>query len=408
MTWEIGEVAMTNKIHFAFMCIGHLYGHLLMLVFATVSALSLSKEWGMSYAQLIPYATPGFVALGVCAVPAGWLADKWSRKGMMVLFFMGIGLSSIFASFANTPFQIGLALFAIGVFAAIYHPVGISLVVQGRKSTGVPIAINGVFGNMGVAGAALVTGFMIDYTGWRSAFVWPGAVTVATGIAYAGFLYVIRDSETEKAAEDKDKKKTSVELSMDKRTIVRVFAIIFFSTAIGGLLFQSTTFALPKIFEERLAEMAFSATVVGWYAFIVFSFAAVGQLIVGYLLDRYAVRVVFSLVAALQAVFFGIMPGLTGVNALVIAMGFMLVVFGQIPINDVLISRVAQSEWRSRAYAFKYIVNFSISASSIPFIAWIHARWGFDSLFVVLSVAAILIFVSVLMLPRALSGNRSI
>jgi MFS family permease len=396
---------MANRIHFAFMCAGHFYGHLFMLVFATVAALFLSQEWGMSYAELIPYATPGFVALGVCAVPAGWLADKWSRNGMMVLFFIGIGLSSIFASFAETPLNMSIGLLAIGVFASIYHPVGISLVVQGRKVTGVPLAINGVFGNMGVASAALISGFLIDHMGWRSAFVWPGVVSVVTGITYAGFLYVTRYPGTEKSADDAEKKKTSGEPSMDRRLIGRVFAIIFFSTAIGGLIFQSTTFALPKMFDERLAELAISATVVGWYAFIVFTFAAVGQLIVGYLLDRYAVRVVFSLVAALQAVFFGVMPGLSGVSALVVAMAFMLVVFGQIPINDVLISRVTQSEWRSRAYAFRYIVTFSVSASSIPFIAWIHSRWGFDSLFIVLSAAAIFIFVSVLMLPRAISGK---
>jgi len=397
---------MANRIHFAFMCAGHLYGHLFMLVFATVAALSLSKEWGMSYAELIPYAAPGFIALGVCAVPAGWLADKWSRKGMMIVFFVGIGLSSIFASLAKTPLQIGIGLLTIGIFAAIYHPVGISLVVQGRKVTGVPLAVNGVFGNMGVAGAALITGFLIDRTGWSSAFVWPGVISVATGITYAGFLYVTRYSDTKKSANVAEKKKTSDELFMDKRLVARVFAIIFFSTAIGGLIFQSTTFALPKMFEERLADLAISATVVGRYAFIVFAFAAVGQLIVGYLLDRYPVRVVFSLVAALQAVFFGIMPGLSGLSALVVATAFMLVVFGQIPINDVLISRVTQSEWRSRAYAFRYIVTFSVSATSIPFIAWIYARWGFDRLFIVLSVAAIFIFASVLLLPSALSGKR--
>ena len=397
---------MANRIHFAFMCAGHLYGHLFMLVFSTVAALSLSKEWGMSYAELIPYATPSFIALGVCAMPAGWLADKWSRKGMMVLFFIGIGLGSILASLAQTPLNMSIALLAIGVFASIYHPVGLALVVQGRKVTGVALAVNGVFGNMGVASAALITGFMIDYTGWRSAFVWPGVISVATGIVYAGFLYVTRYSNTKKLADDAEKKKTSDELFIGRSLVARVFAIIFFSTAIGGLIFQSTTFALPKMFDERLSELAISATVVGQYAFIVFAFAAVGQLIVGYMLDRYPVRVVFSLVAALQAVFFGIMPGLNGLSALVVAMAFMLVVFGQIPINDVLISRVTQSEWRSRAYAFRYIVTFSVSASSIPFIAWIHGRWGFDRLFIVLSVAAIFIFVSVLLLPGALSGKR--
>ena len=397
---------MADRIHFAFMCTGHFFGHLFMLIFATVAALALSKEWGMSYSELIPYATPGFVAIGVCAVPAGWLADKWSRKGMMVLFFVGIGLSSIFASLAKTPLQIGIGLFAIGVFAAIYHPVGISLVVQGRKVTGVPLAVNGVFGNLGVAGAALITGFLIDRTGWRSAFVWPGVVAVATGIVYSGFLYVIRDSDTTDTREGK-KKKTPDAPTIDRRLIGRVFAVIFFSTAVGGLIFQSTTFALPKLFDERLTELAISATVVGWYVVIVFAVAAVGQLIVGYLVDRYSVRTVFSLVVALQAVFFGVMPGLSGMSAFVIAMAFMLVVFGQIPINDVLIGRITKSEWRSRVYAFRYIVTFSVSASSVPFIAWIHARWGFDRLFLILSIAAVFILFAVLMLPREVSAQKS-
>ena len=81
---------MVNRIHFVFLNLGHLYNHLFMLVFATTAALSLSHEWGMSYAELIPYATPGFIAFGAFSVPAGWIADKWSRKGMMVIFFLGV------------------------------------------------------------------------------------------------------------------------------------------------------------------------------------------------------------------------------------------------------------------------------------------------------------------------------
>ena len=397
---------MKNKIHFAFMCAGHFFDHLFMLIFATVAALALSQEWAMSYAELIPYATPGFIAIGICALPAGWLADKWSREGMMILFFIGIGLSSIIASFAQTPLSMSIGLLVVGLFASIYHPVGISLVVQGRKTTGLPLAVNGVSGNLGVACAALIAGYIIDHSGWRSAFVWPGVVSVVSGIAYAGFLYATRDSGRQEAQDDSEEKRTSFTSGVNRRFVARVFAIVLFTTAIGGLIFQSTTFSLPKIFDERLAELDISATVVGWYAFVVFAFAAIGQLIVGYLLDRYSVRVVFSAVALLQAVFFGLMPGLNGMATLAIAAAFMLVVFGQIPINDVLISRVTVGEWRSRAYALRYIVTFSVSASSIPFVAWIHSGWGFDSLFLVLAIAAIFIFVSVLALPRALSSRR--
>ena len=129
---------------------------------------------------------------------------------------------------------------------------------------------------------------------------------------------------------------------ISKAMLIRLFGIILFTTAIGGLVFQSTTFALPKIFDERLAEMAGSATMVGWYAFIAFTIAAFAQLVVGYLVDRHSIRAVFAVVALLQAVFFYFMIHLEGVAALLVAIAFMLAVFGQIPINDVLVGRIAK------------------------------------------------------------------
>ena len=251
---------MVNRIHFAFLNLGHLYDHLFMLVFATAAALSLVHDWGMNYADLIPYATPGFVAFGAFSVPAGWVADRWSRKGMMVIFFIGIGLSSVLTSLAKSPLQIGIGIFCIGLFASIYHPVGLALVVQGRDKAGVPLAVNGIFGNMGVATAALITGFFIDLAGWRSAFIWPGLISIATGMIYAGFLHLDKGKGFEDGRRAGEAKKTDDNGALNSRLLIRVFIIIFVSTAIGGLLFQSTTFALPKILDERLSELELSAT----------------------------------------------------------------------------------------------------------------------------------------------------
>ena len=395
------------RLGFLFLNLGHFLDHFFMLVFATVAALRLAGEWGMSYAALIPYATPGFIAFGVGAIPAGWLADRWSREGMMVIFFFGIGVSSILTAVADSPIGIALGLATIGLFAAIYHPVGLALVIQGREKTGVPLAINGVFGNMGVGCAALLTGYLIDTAGWRSAFVLPGAVCIALGAAYAAFVWSGRRERAAEraiaAAEAAAAKRAGGgggAMSIDRRTLVRVFAIIAFTTAIGGLIFQSTTFALPKVFDERLGYLAGSATAVGGYAFAVFTIAAFAQLVVGYLVDNHSVRTVFGFVAALQAAFFAVMYQLTGVAALIVAVGFMLVVFGQIPINDVLIGRITKSEWRSRVYSIRYIVTFSVSASTLPLIAWVHGSWGFGTLFAVMAVGAAGIFAAVLVLPR--------
>jgi MFS family permease len=268
-----------SQVKFLYLNLGHFLDHLFMLVFASVAALRLTSEWGMSYAALIPYATPGFVAFGVCAVLAGWIADKWSREGMIVIFFIGIGISSILAGLANTPIQIALGLTLIGIFAAIYHPVGLAMVVQGRVKTGMPLAVNGVFGNLGVASAALLTGFLIDSAGWRSAFFVPGVISILLGLSY--WVFVSAEKRVTAGTAEIGSSGMKVETqAITRQVLLKVFAIIFFTTAIGGLIFQSTTFALPKIFAERLTEIADSATLVGWYAFLVFSLAALAQLVI--------------------------------------------------------------------------------------------------------------------------------
>lgn len=383
--------------HFLLLNVGHFLDHLFMLIFATAAALALASDWNMSYGQLIAYATPGFVAFAVFTIPAGWLADRWSREGMMAVFFIGIGASSAATALATTPLQMAAGLFAIGMFAAIYHPVGIALVVHGRTRTGVPIAVNGIFGNLGVASAALITALLIDNIGWRSAFVWPGIVSIMLGFVY---IMVVRGRSAEaRVRAQPGGAGGTASLALDRATMIRVLVIVLVTSSLGGLIFQSTTFSLPKVFDEQLGTLAVSATAVGSYAFIAFAIASIGQLVVGYLVDRMPVRRVFMVVAALQAALFSLMPGLTGWSALLVAVAFMFAVFSQIPINDVLIGRVARSDWRARVYALRYTINFSIIASSVPLIGWIHGRWGFDTLFVLLAVTAVGILVAVTLLP---------
>ena len=386
-----------ENVHFLLLNIGHFLTHLFMLIFATAAALTLSRDWGMSYGELIAFATPGFVAYAVFTLPAGWLADRWSREGMMAVFFLGIGAASAVTALAETPVQMAVGLFAIGMFAAIYHPVGIALVIHGRQRTGVPIAINGIFGNLGVAAAALITALFIDHAGWRSAFVWPGLFSMVIGGVYL-FVVAGRSHEGHQKARPASAGGAG-QMLFDRATMIRVLVIVFLTSSMGGLVFQSTTFTLPKVFDEQLGDIAVTASDVGWFAFLVLAIAAVGQLIVGYLVDRVPVRRVFMIVAALQASLFAIMPGLTGWQALIVAIAFMFAVFGQIPINDVLIGRVTHTEWRSRVFALRYMINFSIIASSVPLIAWIHSSWGFDTLFVLLAVTAACIFAAVSLLP---------
>ena len=401
------ESQARERLHFLLLNVGHFLDHLFTLIFATVAALALTREWGLGYADLLKYATPGFLAFGVFALPAGWLADRWSREGMMSVFFIGIGFAAIATAFARTPFEIAAGLFVVGVFAAIYHPVGLAIVVQKWKNTGMRIAVNGVWGNLGVASAALITGYFIDHGGWRAAFVVPGIVSILIGLAYTALMWseIARPPRRAGGAKAATAQRRPADL---RALLLRVSAIVFLTTAVSSIVFQSTTFALPKVFDERLGGLALSATVIGQLAFLVFAVASIGQLIVGHYLDRLGPRTVFMTAAAIQVVFFAVMPGLVDWAALLCAMVFMLAAFGQIPINDYMIGRLAEGEYRARIYGVRYVVSFTVLAASLPLIAFVYENWGFDALFRVLAVSAAVILAAVALLPRRLPTPQSV
>ncbi len=411
-----------DRLYFLLLNIGHFLDHLFMLVFATIAALALHREWGIGYGELLTYATPGFFAFGVFALPAGWIADKWSRDGMMCIFFIGIGIAAIFTSFATSPLEVGLGLFLIGMFAAIYHPVGLAIVTMKWRDTGMRIAANGVWGNLGVASAALITGYMIDHGGWRMAFSLPGMFSIGVGLV---FMYLRWDGiQAEHKSPNAEGTKEAVKSASHRALLIRLSAIVFLTTAVSSIIFQSTTFALPKMFDERLAGLAQNlstwgnslsasgqsdvATVIGALAFGVFAIASIAQLVVGTMLDRYGPRKVFMVVAMLQLVFFSAMPGLEDGIALVVALGFMLGAFGQIPINDFMIGKMASGASRARIYGIRYVVSFSVLAASLPLIAFVHSRWGFDTLFVILAGAAAVILAAVATLPARLPNAEPI
>jgi MFS family permease len=407
--------ASRDRVHFLLLNIGHFLDHLFTLIFASVAALALTREWGLGYADLLKYATPGFFAFGLFSLPAGWLADKWSRDGMMSVFFIGIGIASIMTGYTRTPLELGFGLFGIGVLAAIYHPVGLAIVVAKWRNTGMRLAVNGVWGNLGVASAALITGYFIDHGGWRMAFIVPGVVSILVGLVHTWVRWPEIVAGEPPVVKGAGATAPSAQPGM-KALVLRVTAIVFVTTAVSSLIFQSMSFALPKIFAERLGGVAAQlsgwlssigvpgktdvATIIGSFAFLVFAVASMAQLVVGSLLDRHGPRLIFMSAAAMQALFFCLMPGRTEGPALAIALGFMLGAFGQIPINDFMIAKMASGPARARIYGVRYVISFSVLAAALPLIAFIHSRWGFDTLFVILAVAAAVIFAAAALLPQ--------
>jgi MFS family permease len=373
-----------------FLNLGHFIDHLAMLIFPT-AVLAIGAAWQRPYSELLPLALGGFIAFGAGSIPAGWLADHWSRRGMMVIFFFGIGAATIATGFARTPVELAVGLTAIGVFAAIYHPVGIAMLVSNQPRLGRTLGVNGVYGNAGLAFAALLTGALADLAGWRAAFFVPGLACLAVGL---GFLRVSRGVELGKGAA-----KTAA-ARLPRALLARVFVAIAVATICGGVIFNATTVSMPKVFAERLSALTDTNFGIGLLVCITYLIAAMAQLIVGWWIDRRPIKVVFVAVVAAQVPLLFIAGSLASYAMLVVAIGMMFFVFGQIPINDAMIARYTAEEWRARAYAVRYVMSFAGSATAVPLVAWVYSRYGdFQPLYAFLAALAGLVLAFALAFP---------
>jgi len=362
-----------------FLNLGHLLDHLVMLVFPTV-VVALAREWHRPYSELLPLALGGFIAFGAFALPAGWLADHWSRYRMMAVFFFGIGVSLFVTGFAQAPWQIGLGLTLTGMFAAIYHPVGIAMLVAAPAKMGRALGWNGLFGNLGLAAAAIVSGALMDLWGWRAAFFLPGLAAIAAG---AAFLVLVPDPGPVRRTSK------SIGLHVDRRTMARIFAVLLVATACGGVIFNSTTVAMPKVFDERLRMLTQTNLGVGALVAFVYAIAAFAQVAMGALIDRFELRRLMLGIALVQIPLLALAANLQGWAMLAAALAMMLAVFGQIPLNDAIVGRYCADEYRARVLAVRYVVSLGVAAVAVPLIALLHrTEGGFRNVFLVLAALA--------------------
>jgi MFS family permease len=376
---------MKNRWLVPFLNLGHLLDHLAMLVFPT-AVVAIAREWNQPYSELLPLALGSFIAFGAFAIPAGWLADHWSRHKVLAMFFVGIGASLFATGFAQSPWQIAAGLTVVGAFAAIYHPVGIAMLVAAPEKMGKALGWNGLWGNLGLASAALLTGALVDAFGWRAAFFVPGVICVISGFL---FLSLVKDPGKAKRTSK------SLGLHVDARMMTRIFTIMLIATACGGIIFNSTTISMPKVFEERLSALTQTNFGIGLLVAVVYTMAAFAQVVMGALIDRMELRRLLIGVGLVQIPMLWLAANLEGWAMLGVALLMMLAVFGQIPLNDAIVGRYVADEFRARVLGVRYVVSLGVAAVAVPMIAALHkTAGGFSNVFLVLAVLASGVFVA--------------
>jgi MFS family permease len=372
----------------AFLNWAHAIDHFVLLIYPTV-VIGLEVVYQRSYSELIALSSTAFIAFGVFSLPAGWLADRWSRRNMMAAFYIGCGLSLVAAGLAPNLTTMAVAMFALGMFAAIYHPVGMAMLIEATNARGRSLAFNGVCGNLGVSLAAGISAALATWVSWRAAFYVPAALFVLTGIVY---LWVTPD--------DRHHAKSRVSapaVPLTPRLAVMLFGLFIVIALSAGLTFNVLTIALPKIVDERLSR-DLPLLFVGSIATAVLVCGALAQLAVGRLVEWVPPHVIFAIVTGVG--FLGnLWAAYAGGTALLVALAIAVAaIYGQVTVNDMIMARYTADAWRGRVYAVRYFLLFISAGAAIGMISLLHETGGFSLVLGVNAVIALLLFVTTLTL----------
>ena len=353
----------------AFINAAHSLTHYSLLILPTAVLVMARPDgaFGADYGSILALATGMFVLYGLFSLPQGWLAQRFGRKSLMTVFFLGAGLSLIATGFTATRLLLALGMAATGVFIAIYHPIGTAMLVEAAGDRpGRSIGVNGVFGNFGVALAPVVTAFLAQHFGWRAAFIAPGLLCLALGLAWL----------RQPAAEHVIRRASRPFPEIPRPLVRRAVIVLLLIAVVSGLVFNAFTLLLPKLMAERLATDTRLLPLVGLAAFVATLCGAVTQFTVGRLIDRTTLKRVFLPISLVLVPALAALAYAQGWIVLPIAGFVAAALFGQVTVNETMTARYISPELRTRMYSVRFFVGFLGSAAAAPVVGLLYERTG--------------------------------
>lgn len=372
--------------------VAHAVDHMFLLIFATAVG-AIAAEFGFaSWEDLMPYGAGAFLLFGVGSLPSGRLGDLWGRRRMMLVFFFGMGVASLLAALVQNAWQLAAALSLIGAFASIYHPVGIPMLVQHARNPGATIGVNGLAGNLGVAVAALVTGALVKWVGWRAAFAVPGLLALGCGVLFAA----VCPEESHAPA----KRKGGAQVALTPSALARALLVMTAAAVTGSLLFNFTTNGNAQLLSERFRGLIEDPATLGLLLAIVYAVASVAQVVVGRLVDRVAIKPLFLGIILCQIPLLALAAHAQGWWLFASLLGVMVFIFGSIPFTDVMIVRYVDDRYRSRVAGMRLAVSLGLSSGAVWLLGPFVKQAGFGTLFWLMAGLACCTAALVTLLPR--------
>jgi MFS family permease len=363
--------------------------HLFLLIFAT-AVVAIARDWGMAWQDLMPYTAAAFALFGLGSLPSGRLGDLWGRRAMMIVFFIGMGLSALLVATATGVWHLATALTVMGAFASIYHPVGIPMLVQSSTRPGFTIGVNGLAGNLGIAAAAILTGFLVKHFGWRMAFVVPGLIALVCAALF--WLLVPREAMA-------PAKRPKKHVDLPGSVMARAILVMTLAGATGSMIFNFTTNGNGAFLTERLQGIVEDPATMGVLLAVVYTIASLAQLVVGKLIDRYPLKRVYLPIVAAQVPLFFLAAQTSGWALYALMLVFMVFVFGAIPFVDAMIVQYVDDRMRSRVAGIRLAISFGVASSAVYLLGPVVKGSGFTTLLLMMAGISALTTIFVSQLP---------
>lgn len=270
------------------------------------------------------------------------------------------------------------------------------MLVQHAARPGATIGVNGLAGNLGIAAAALFTALLVQWFGWRWAFVVPGLVCIALGLAFA--RVTPRESEPPAART----RKAAVELPA--AALARAFLVMTAAATTNSLAFNLTTNGNAQLLTERMRSIVEDPATLGLLLAAVYALASLAQVVVGRLIDRMAIKRLYLGIMLLQIPLFVAAAHAQGWWLYAALTGVMLLIFGAIPFTDAMVVRYVDDRMRSRVAGMRLTVSIGLSSLAVWLLGPLVKAAGFGTL--LLALAGIAVFTAAIV--NWLPGERAL
>ena len=372
-------------------------GHLLMHMFAAfyfVIVLAIEDDWKLSYDELLNLWFLGSLLVGLGALPAGWISDNWSRSGMIAIMFIGLGISSLLCGLSGNKVSLFISLSLLGLFCAIYHPAGISWVVNTSKETGKALGFNNIFGGVGIGLGAFFAGVLIEQFNWQAAFMLPGLISLVVGLSLTYHLKSGKISLKNISSEQfKD--------NPEKNQMLKIAIIMLLSITCLSFVYQILQTSLPKAIDIRLTDsLDLSTSDIGYIVAAIYIVSGLMNYVGGILTDKYSEKLIYSIGIVGQGILLLLIVSLS--NYWLIAISLAIVAFNSsiLPAENLLLAKFSPEKYQSLVYGIKFIVSFTVGPIALIMISRSYDLTGeFGVLYLAFGFVMIIMFLIVLTLP---------